>query len=135
AVCRPPPGPLPAPPDVTRAVADHGVGREDRPGDGLPWMMAPHPRQLRTPALRVPARGREALALDRVACVALEIREGPATLRRVAGRQRDLPAERHAAGPVDRPHRAAAKPPPDRRARPAARSLAARLAHVARRPA
>src|SRR2546422_6997430 len=55
-------------------------------------------------------RSRKALALDRVACVALEIREGPATLRRVAGRQREPPAARHAAALVELLHREPAKP-------------------------
>src|SRR2546422_3549503 len=76
-------------------------------------------------------RSRKALALDRVACVALEIREGPAPLRRVAGRQREPPAARHAAALVELLHREPAKPRRDRRARPVARVLGARMEHEA----
>src|SRR2546422_10119432 len=70
-------------------------------------MLGPHARQLGTRVLGIAARGREALTLNRVALVALEVLEELAPLGGVAGRHRELPSAGNAAVAMKLLHRRA----------------------------
>ena len=65
-------------------IENHRVRRQDRLGEVLRGMLAAHARQLGTDVLRIAARCRKVLSLDRVALVALEIDEDLSALHGIA---------------------------------------------------
>ena len=94
----------PVAPDIARGVDCHGARVHEGFHEVLRRMMPRHAREVGTRRGRLARLERKLLALDRVAGIALEVYVNLPARRRVAGRQGEAPARRHAARRVKRVH-------------------------------